>query len=170
MQLCKPRMQLSGRRDLAGVERIDDSGGVDEPAARNVHEHHAGPHQRDGGFVDQVVRTGSQRAVQRQHVRAAEQLLEGNEGRADVPHLLVWKWVIRKHLAAKALQDARHATPDLARSDHADDLAVHVEANLTKQGRSQMWACAQLQSKYWRVNEHDLSWPWWRKTGSRDGQ
>ena len=109
----------------AALERADHGLGVDHRAAAGVDEDGATRHARQALGVDQVVGVGVQRALQQQHAAARQQLVQRHVGRR---HLGVREGIVRQHLAAQALEDPQHAAPDAPGADHADGLAVQVEA------------------------------------------
>ena len=66
----------AGARHLAALQRRDQVGLDDQPAARAVDDAHAVLHLGDRRGVDDVARLVGQRRVQRDEVGAGEQLVE----------------------------------------------------------------------------------------------
>mmetsp|Transcript_147 Transcript_147/g.427 ORF Transcript_147/g.427 Transcript_147/m.427 type:complete len:339 (+) Transcript_147:101-1117(+) len=114
----------------AVVEGLEESFRVDEAAAADVDEDGAGAHGGKGVGVDEVVGRVVERAVQRDELSLAQQLLQrdvldvaGREGLGALAH------VVGQHAAAHAVVDGRGAAADLAGAHDANGLAVHVEAH-----------------------------------------
>ena len=63
------------RAEPAGLERIDDGRGVDQPTAAGVDQHGAALHLPERIRVDHVMRLRCQRCMQRDDVAFAEQLV-----------------------------------------------------------------------------------------------
>ena len=115
--------------DLAAEERVDGGARVDEAAAARVDDGDAGGHERERARVDQVVVLRRERHVQRDHVAAAEQLVERHVLHAEPRGpLRVRPRVVRVHAPAKAREDARRDAPDRARAHHAKRLVAQVVA------------------------------------------
>lgn len=70
------------RADLLAFERFDQRFGLDKLSAAGVDDHHAAFHAGDRGLVDEVLRLVGERAVERDDVRTAVELVERDVGDA----------------------------------------------------------------------------------------
>ncbi|MNO97301.1 hypothetical protein D3C76_890040 [compost metagenome] len=114
--------------ELAALQRLDQRRGVDQRAAAAVDQHRAALHLLQAVGVDQVAGGVVERAVQADDVRLAEQPVELDELAADGLDFAVRVGIVGQHTAAEAGHDAGEHHADLAGADHADALAVQVEA------------------------------------------
>ena len=111
----------AGREERALLQRAGERGRVDQPAARRVDQHGARPHARERRGVDQVTCLGRERHVQRDEVRARQQLVERHVLGAE-PRLLLGVGGARRvqQRDVEAAQQLGHASPDAAEADDAD--------------------------------------------------
>ena len=115
--------------ELAALERVDQRLRIDEAAAPGVDQHRAVLHPRERPFVDQMVRRRQQRAVQADDVGVVQQFVERDIARAERDQLVVVRrHRVREYMHPEAHHDLREHAADDAGADHADGLAVQVEA------------------------------------------
>ena len=104
------------------LERRDHRPRVHEPAARRVDQQRPRLHERQRRVRDDVPRLVRQRAVQRHHVAAPQQLLERHV-LAERLERGARERVVRHQLAPEALHDPRERNPDAPRADQPHRLA-----------------------------------------------
>ena len=118
------------RADLLAFERFDQRFGLDKLSAAGVDDHHAAFHAGDRGLVDEVLRLVGERAVERDDVRTAVEFVERDVGDARLAgENAVGVGVVGQNFHAESEQDADDDAGDLARADHPDGLAVHIESH-----------------------------------------
>ena len=118
------------RADLLAFERFDQRFGLDKLSAAGVDDHHAAFHAGDRGLVDEVLRLVGERAVERDDVRTAVELVERDVGDACLAgENAVGVGVVGQNFHAESEQDTDDDAGDLARADHPDGLAVHIESH-----------------------------------------
>lgn len=115
------------------LQRGDDGLGVDEAAARRVHEHRALLHLAQRGLVHDVPRAVRQRTVQADDVGAAQQVLQ-RRVLAVAGELVVGEGVEGEQLAPEPPHDAREGDADPARADDAHGPAVQRAAEEAVEG------------------------------------
>ena len=119
----------TGRTDALGAQALDEVLGVDELTAAGVDNHHAGLHLGDAFGVDDVLRLGCKRAVERDDVALRVEFVEFY----DLHVILLGKFVIGievvgQNVHAEAAQDLDQFLGDATHTDQAGCFAVHVEA------------------------------------------
>jgi hypothetical protein len=102
------------RPDLAALERMDQRKRIDEAAAAGIDQHHAVLHQTERPAVDEVVRFGRQRTMQRDDVGAGEQVVQADVAHAGLDRLGTLDRIEGQDLAAEAAKDARRHDADAA--------------------------------------------------------
>ncbi|KAJ8561830.1 hypothetical protein ON010_g7849 [Phytophthora cinnamomi] len=121
------------RADLAALEAVHQSLGVDQAAAARVDDHDAVLHLGDALGVDRVLGRREQRAVQRDDVGAGPHLVQRHVLHAVAQGLGILHHIVAQHLGAEAGGDASEERANLARAHDADGLAVHVKAQQARQ-------------------------------------
>lgn len=115
------------------LQRGDDGLGVDQAAARRVHQHRALLHLGQRRLVHDVPRAVRQRTVQADDIGAAQQVLQ-RRVLAVLGELVVAEGVVREQLAAEAPHDAREGDADPAGADDAHGPAVQRAAEEPVEG------------------------------------
>ena len=124
----------TGRTDAPLLQPLDERLGMDELSAARVEQHNPRLHAGNRVGVNHVARLLGQRAVERDDIRAAVQLVKRDVGDARRPGiLLVGTDVVGQHLHAEPLQNANQRPGDAARADDAGRLAVEVKAQQSVQ-------------------------------------
>lgn len=119
--------------EVLSLQCGDDGLGVDEAAARRVHQHRALLHLAQCRVVHDVPRAVRQRTVQADDVGAAQQVLQ-RRVHAVLGKLVAGEGVAREQLAPEPAHDAREGDADPARADDAHGPAVKRAAEQPVEG------------------------------------
>lgn len=150
---CSVDVEADGA-DLAGLQAVDDRLGVDEGAARGVDQDEAVLGAGDRLGVDEMVRLGGERAVQRDDVGAGDEVVALDIGDADLLQGVHLVAVVRQHLAAEAqAEGARDEGADAAGADDADGARMQVVAEQTVEER----CFARAQARWMRRSTANMS-------------
>eukprot|EP00179_Madagascaria_erythrocladioides_P015234 CAMPEP_0198365492 /NCGR_PEP_ID=MMETSP1450-20131203/154196_1 /TAXON_ID=753684 ORGANISM="Madagascaria erythrocladiodes, Strain CCMP3234" /NCGR_SAMPLE_ID=MMETSP1450 /ASSEMBLY_ACC=CAM_ASM_001115 /LENGTH=814 /DNA_ID=CAMNT_0044072943 /DNA_START=52 /DNA_END=2497 /DNA_ORIENTATION=+ len=125
------------RPNLAGLEAVNDCLGLDQRTARCVDESGSRLHGGYGVLVDEVVGGREQRAVQRDNVGLAQNVVEvlnvAEAGLLDQRVVLVD--IVAEQVCAKAAHNLGKASANLAGSNNGDRAAVDVKAHESLDGK-----------------------------------
>ena len=124
--------------DASTLERLDECGGVHQFPPARVDEERTGLHASEGFRVEQMSRLCGERQVQRDDVAVGQQGLK-----ICVAHAQRRRpfgrgiWIVGQHFRAEPLKYLRRDSANSSRADHADGLAVEIEADQTAQSLSE---------------------------------
>ena len=116
----------TSRADLAGLDACKQCLGIDQRAARGVDKDHALFHGCKALCVHHMARFGRERAVERNDVALAEQLVKRHVGERGV---ICGERVIAEDIHPEPAADVDEATTDLSGPHNANRLSVQVEAD-----------------------------------------
>ena len=118
-----------GPGDFTRFERGEQSGFVNDPAARRADDARAVLHFRELAGVQQAARLGGQRQVQGNEIGARQQFVAVHGfGHASADHLGREQGIVSQHVHAEGARPPRHFRSDAPHAENAQRLSIKFRA------------------------------------------